>query len=134
MKRLRFAAVSVIALALLLAPVCTLAAAQKIKAYKGQAGRTFVNTEPVPADGLHVTLSGKGDVVTDNATGAAGPFRNVRGNDTNHVIMTNPKDPIAGEGEGKVELMFRTYQKKLEITGWWWVDQNGKRIGKKQKP
>jgi hypothetical protein len=81
-----------------------------------------------------VTLSGKADVVSDPATGEVGPFRNVQGNGSNHVILTNPREPLAGEGEGKVDLTFRTYNKKLKITGWWWIDQAGKRIGKKQKP
>lgn len=134
MKRLVLVTVLAVAVVLLSAPTDCVAAAQKIKAYKGQAGMTFVNAEAAPAHGLHVTLSGKAVVVTDDATGAAGPFRDVRGNDSNHVILANPADPIAGGGEGKVELTFRSYQSKLKITGWWWVDGKGKRIGQKQKP
>ena len=106
----------------------------KLKSYKGQAGKTFVNEEAVPAHGLHVTLSGKGEVITNDETGYAGPFRDVRDNDSKHLILTNPKEPIPGGGEGQVDLTFRSYQKKLKITGWWWVDEKGKRIGEKRKP
>jgi len=120
------------AIALLVAPL-SLAGPQKVKAYAGQAGYTFVNTESVAAHGLHVTLSAKGVVVTDPESGVAGPFRNVQGNDSNHLVLGNPADPVAGNGEGKFDLMFRSYDKKLKITGWWWTDERGKRIGEKHK-
>lgn len=131
MKRLNLATALAVLLVLLVAPIGTVEASKKVSA---KVGMTFVNTEAVPAHGLHVTLSGPSEVLTDAETGAAGPFRNVQGDGTNHVIMTNPAEPIAGEGEGKVDLSFTASKKKLEITGWWWVDEKGKRIGKKQKP
>lgn len=132
MKQKRISAMVILA-ALLLAPLATVEA-KKSEAYKGQAGMTFVNGEALPAHGLVVTLSNKGEVRTNPDNGAAGPFRNVSGNDSDKIEMTNPTEPIAGGGEGKVDLIFRSKQKKLAVTGWWWVDEKGKRIGKKQKP
>jgi hypothetical protein len=132
MKRRNLTITLATALILLAAPIGTVDAGKKHISAK--VGMTFVNTEPAPAYGLHVTLSGPSEVLTDAETGAAGPFRNVQGNGSNHVILTNPEEPLAGAGEGKVDLSFTAPKKKLEITGWWWVDEKGKRIGKKQKP
>ena len=63
--------------------------------------------------------------------GKAGTFGNVSGNDTAHVKLSNPDAPIA-VGD-TVELTFKSYKKKLKITGWWWTDEKGKVVGKKQK-
>ena len=133
MKRTRIAMMLLLAAALLVAPAATLGA-DPPPAYKSQAGMTFVNAEAADAHGLHVTLSGAGEVLTHPETGTAGSFRDLQDNGSNHVILFNPVEPIAGNGAGKVDLVFRSYQKKLKVTGWWWVDAAGKLVGKKQKP
>jgi hypothetical protein len=106
-------------------------AAKKVKERTSSATGTFVNQSGEVAHGLAVKLSSSAIVLVDEK-GHAGPFRDISGNDTSHLVMLNPSEPIAGEE--KLELTFASYEKSLKITTWWWVDAKGKRIGKKQKP
>jgi hypothetical protein len=105
-------------------------AAKKVQERQGQVSRTFVNAAGEVAYGLHVEFSHKAVVVTDDAN-AAGPFRDLRGNDTLRLDMSNPSEPIAIDAE--VELVFRSYSAGLKIKSWWWTNTKGKRVGKKQK-
>jgi hypothetical protein len=109
-------------------------AAKKGSGYNAQIHYTFANGEQVAPQGLVVALSAEATVVTD-AEGAAGPFRNVRGNGTAKITLTNASTPItaAGGENSSVELVFRTQKKKLAVSSWWWIDERGKRIGQKQK-
>jgi hypothetical protein len=102
----------------------------KIKEYTAQVGYTFVNNEGVPAYGLVVALSADAVVETDD-NNQAGPFRNVSGNSSKQIQLGHPVEPV-GATES-VELTFKSYNKKLKVSKWWWTDQQGKRIGKKQK-
>jgi len=106
-------------------------AAKKVKERKSTASGTFINQSGEVAYGLAVKFSSPAIVIVDEKA-HAGPFGNVSGNDTAHIVMTNPSEPIAGDE--KIELTFASYEKSLKITTWWWVDAKGKRIGTKQKP
>jgi hypothetical protein len=79
-----------------------------------------------------VQLSGAAEVKTDEATGQAGPFRNVGGNGTKTIVLTNPTAPVE-PGAAGFDLVFRTDAKKLAVESWWWTDAKGKRIGEKHK-
>ncbi len=110
---------------------CSSTKTVKERPYKGQAGRTFINEESGPAYGLVVELSGSAIVVTDPQTGMAGPFKNVQGNGTTRLTLSNSSAPIAVGGEG-FKLIFRSYPSGLKIRSWWWINQKGKRLGKKK--
>ena len=102
----------------------------KVKEYKGQATHKFVNEAGEPAYGLEISLSAAGIVVTGDDN-RAGPFGNMSGNDTSTLRLTNPTEPVAAAGT--FELTFRSYNAKLMIKSWQWLDEKGKKIGKKQK-
>jgi hypothetical protein len=110
---------------------CSSTKTVKERPYKGQAGRTFINEEGAAAFGLVVELSQSGIVVTDSQTGMAGPFKNVQGNGTTRLTLSNSSAPIAVGGEG-FKLIFRSYPSGLKIRSWWWTNQKGKRLGKKK--
>lgn len=135
MTRSQYRPIIVLAIIGCLAFSGTATAAKKVKAYNAQTTYTFENAGETQAYGLHVVLSSEAIVVTDEATGAAGLFKDVKGNGTAAIVMTNPESPItAVSGDNtSVELVFRSYKSKLSVKTWWWVDQKGKRIGKKQK-
>ena len=108
----------------------------KEKPRKGQVGLLFVNRESRPAHGLVVMLSKKAIVVTDPSTGFAGPFQNIRGQGTKTLQLSNAHPaipPATGEEDG-FTLTFRSYKAALKISGYYWTDANGKRIGKKLSP
>jgi hypothetical protein len=46
---------------------------------------------------------------------------------------TPEEGDAAAAASGSVELVFRTYKKKLSVKNWWWLDERGKRLGAKQK-
>ena len=102
----------------------------KVKEYKGQATHKFVNEAGEPAFGLQVTLSAAGIVVTGDDN-RAGPFGNMSGNDTSTLRLTNPTEPVAAAGT--FDLTFRSYNAKLTIKSWRWLNEKGKKIGQKQK-
>jgi hypothetical protein len=106
-------------------------AAKKVKERQSSATGTFVNQSGEVAHGLTVKLSSPSIVLVDEK-GHAGRFRNISGNDTTHVVLTNPTEPVAVDET--LELTFASYHNSLKITTWWWVDAKGKRIGKKQNP
>ncbi len=106
--------------------------ADRTKAYSAQTTKTFVNDEAVPAFGLVVSLSAAAEIKTDAVTGRAGPFRDVRGNGTGTITLTNAESPVE-PGSEAIELVFGTHAKKLSVKSWWWIDAEGKRIGKKKK-
>jgi len=110
---------------------CSSTKTVKERPYKGQAGRTFINEEGAATFGLVVELSQSGIVVTDPQTGMAGPFKNVQGNGTTRLTLSNSSAPIAVGGEG-FKLIFRSYPSGLKIRSWWWTNQKGKRLGKKK--
>lgn len=114
-----------------LAAACSSTKTVKERPYKGQAGRTFVNEEGVAAFGLVVELNQSAIVVTDPQSGLAGPFKNVQGNGTTRITMSNSTQAITVGGEG-FKLIFRSYPSGLKIRSWWWLDQKGKRLGKKK--
>lgn len=116
-------------LALLLTP--SVGAGGKDKPYNAQITHTFVNEEELPAQGLHVSLSGHAIVVTEDETGQAGPFGNIRGNGTGSIVLTSPEAPVVPGDE--VRLTFRSQKGKLKIAKWWWVDEKGKPVGEKKK-
>lgn len=134
MRRVRWVcSLTVVALtiSILVPPV----SAEKNQTYKAQTAYTFNNAEPTPAQGLCVVLSAPATVLKDESTGAAGPFRNVTGNRTTKIVLTNSESPVdpAGGENSSVDLVFRSHKSKLAVKSWWWLDENGKRIGKKQK-
>jgi hypothetical protein len=132
MRKIGFSAFCVaIVVGLCLAPGQVLAD-KKTKVYKAQTTRNFVNGETVSAFGLTIALSTEGEVKTDNVTGQAGPFRDVIGNGSNKITLTNAEAPIEPGSDG-IELVLGTYSKKISIKNWWWVDAEGKRIGEKKK-
>ena len=135
MQKYGYALSGILAIALILSCSPAQAGGQKIKAYNAQASYTFANVGQAPAHGLVIVLSAAAEVNTDAETGAAGPFRNVRGNGSPQITLTNAKTLIdsAGGENSSVELVFRSYKSKLEIKSWWWLDERGKRLGKKQK-
>ena len=106
----------------------------KEKPRKGQAGHFFVNNEGVEAHGLVVNLSKKAIVITDSNTGFAGPFQNIRGKGTKSITFSNPRPVVApaSDEEDGFDLVFRSYKAGLKIKSYWWLDEKGKRIGKKQ--
>ena len=110
---------------------CSSTKTVKERPYKGQAGNTFINEESGPAYGLVVELSGSAIVVTDPQSGMAGPFKDVQGNGTTRLTLSNSSAPIAVGGEG-FKLIFRSYPSGLKIRSWWWTNQKGKRLGKKK--
>lgn len=108
----------------------------KEKPRKGQVGLLFVNQESQDAHGLVVMLSKKAIVVTDPETGFAGPFQNIRGVGTKTIELSHAHPVIApatGDDEG-LDLVFRSYKAGLKITGYYWTDAEGRRIGKKHSP
>jgi len=108
----------------------------KDKPRTGQADLLFVNHETEQAHGLVVQLSKKAIVVTDARSGFAGPFQNVQGNGTTSIELSHARPPIAPstDEEGGFELVFLSYKSGLKITGYYWVNAKGKRIGKKHSP
>ena len=121
-----------VALVLLsLTMACSSTKTVKERPYKGQAGHTFINEEGAAAFGLVVQVNQSAVVVTDPQSGMAGPFKNVQGNGTTRLTMSNPAQAIAVGGEG-FRLIFRSYPSGLQIRSWWWLDQKGKRLGKKK--
>jgi len=134
MRRTRFVWILTVAVAVSLSFLAT-HGAQKVKAYNTQTSYTFSNVEQTPVHGLHVVLSAEGVVTQDEETGAAGPFRNVAGNGSQTIVLTNPESPIdaAGGENSSVDLVFKSYKSQLEVKTWWWIDEKGKRVGKKQK-
>jgi hypothetical protein len=135
MTPLRYRLIAILAVVTCLAVSSVQAGPKKVKAYDSQTSHTFANVEQTTAQGLHIVLTADAIVVTDDQTGAAGPFRNVRGNGSTTIILTNAESPIAAAGGdgSSVPLVFRSYKSKLAIKTWWWLDEKGKRIGKKQK-
>jgi len=134
MSRVRYGFVTVLAVVLCFAVSGTHAGPKTVKAYKSQTSHTFANVEQAPAHGLQIVLTADAIVVTDGETGAAGPFKNVQGNGSSTIVLTNATSRIdaAGGDASSVELVFKSYQSKLAIKTWWWLDEKGKRIGKKQ--
>jgi len=104
----------------------------KVKAYKAQTTHSFANSETEPVFGLKVVLSTAGEVKTEDESSQAGPFRDIRGNGTNTIELTNSKSPME-PGSDEIDLVFGTYQKKIKVDSWWWLDEKGKRVGKKKK-
>jgi hypothetical protein len=162
MRNARFVPIAALILGLLLFLPASQAKKKHEASYNAQASYTFENAEPAAAHGLVIVLSADAEVVTDPSSGGAGPFGNVNGNGTSKITLTNPSSPIPGappvdapgegtadEGvaeesvpedgaaaaaeSGSVELVFRTYKKKLSVKNWWWLDERGKRLGAKQK-
>ncbi len=119
----------ILALAVLMVAVVGQVAVAK-KEYKGQVSHSFVNGTGQDVVGLQIQLSTSAMVVTGD-DGRAGPFGNIKGNDSASILLTNPSDPVAN-GD-KVDLQFRSYSNKLSVAKWWWVDAKGKRVGQKQK-
>ncbi len=107
-------------------------AQKRVQAFKAQTTYTFVNSEGQDAHGLIVTLSNQAEVVLDPDSGHAGPFRDIRGNDSPKIVLSNPATPIAPGGDG-FELTFGTYRSKIKVTKWWWTDAKGKPLGAKKK-
>lgn len=127
-----------IAVATILALAAPADAAKKFKEKprNGQAGLLFVNNEGEAVQGLVVQLSKKAIVVTDTGTGFAGPFQNIQGNGTKSIKFSHAYpavSPAAGEEDG-FDLVFRSYKSGLKITGYYWINAKGKRIGKKHSP
>ena len=129
MNRMRFGLVLllVVALAAAWSPV---EAKKKVKERSTQVSQTFVNETGQTAYGLVVKLSAQSAVVTDDDN-KAGPFRNINGNDTSSITLTNPDTPVA-DGESTA-VSFRSYSGSARIKKFWWIDLSGKRIGDKQK-
>ena len=128
----RISMVVMVALVLFsLTMACSSTKTVKERPYKGQAGLTFVNEVGAAAFGLVVQVNQSAVVVTDPQSGTAGPFKNVQGNGTTRLTMSNPAQAIAAGGEG-FKLIFRSYPSGLSIRSWWWLDQRGKRLGKKK--
>jgi hypothetical protein len=137
MNQARCAVIAVLALALMasVSPAWARTKKMKVKAYNAQITYEFANKGTTPAHGLVVALSTEGVVSTDENTGAAGPFRNVRGNGTSKITLTNPTTPIgpAGSENSSLSLVFHSYKSSLKVKSWWWIDEKGKRIGDKNK-
>ena len=135
MSKVHYSVTACLAVLLILSISPAQAGSRQIKAYNAQISHDFVNAEVTPAHELVVVLSSPAEVTTDEATGAAGVFRNVRGNGSAQITLTNP-DPLidaAGGENSSLSLRFRSYKSKLEVKSWWWTDERGKRMGKKQK-
>jgi hypothetical protein len=105
---------------------------KKVKVYKSQTTYSFVNSETEPVFGLKVVLSGAGEVKTDEETGQAGPFRDIRGNGSSTLELKNPTAPVEPGGDA-FDLVFGTYKNKIKIVSWWWLHAKGKKVGKKHK-
>lgn len=106
----------------------------KIKEYVSETTLTCKNEEALPVYGLVISLSDAAMVVADEKTGFVGPFRNIQGNSTSKVTLTNPEKPFApGEPDGGIDLTFRSYASKLKVHKWWWVDKKGKPVGEKKE-
>ena len=129
MHRNRVILVAFVVLAVAILP---LSAKKQQPDYKSQAAGTFANIAPTNAHGLVVQLTNEAQVVTDPSSGFAGPFRSIKGNGTKKVTLTNPEAPI-NTGDAGIELVFRSFQKKVAIKVWWWTDEKGKRLGSKNK-
>lgn len=108
---------------------------RRVESYAGQTMFTFRNLNEIPAHGLHVDLSQKGWAMTDPQTGEAGPFGSIRGSNSKSIRLSNPERPIPpmSEDDKGIRLAFRSYSKKVRVTGYWWTDEKGKRIGDKVK-
>jgi len=133
MKAFRGALIAVVGLGLMIPGLGDATAGKESVDYESQASYTFVNEEGVPAHGLHVVLSKEGRVVTHPETGYAGPFRDIRGNGTDHLKLSNPREPVPSSGEeSEFEIRFRSSSPKLQIKKWWWVDERGELIGAKK--
>jgi len=129
-SRLLVTAAVAVTLTLFLWPALQ-AKAQK-DAYQTQSSCTFINEEAEPVVGLHIELSSPAEIVLD-ANGQAGPFKNIQGFGSKKIILTNPASVIPASGEGsKIELLFRTQKKNLAVSKWWWLDEQGKPVGKKK--
>ncbi len=122
--------VGIVMVVVLAAVVGQVGAGKKVKEYKGQATHKFVNEAGEPAYGLEISLSAAGIVVTGDDN-RAGPFGNMSGNDTSTLRLTNPTEPVAAAGS--FELTFRSYNSKLKINSWQWLNEKGKKIGQKHK-
>jgi hypothetical protein len=133
MRPFRGALIVVVSLGLMIPGVGDAIAGKEAVDYESQASYTFVNEEGVPAHGLHVVLSKAGQVVTHPETGYAGPFRDIQGNGTEHLKLSNPRQPVPSNGEeSEFEIRFRSSSSKLQVKKWWWVDEQGKLIGEKK--
>ena len=132
---LRALPVLVAVVALILSASSPLAAAKeyKEKPKKGRAGLTFTNETGETVHGLNVQLSNKAEVVPDGETNRPGPFMNVDGNWSSSIGFSNPVEPIE-PGSEPFELLFTSYKSGLKVTKWWWLDDKGKMVGKKQTP
>jgi hypothetical protein len=128
--------IAMAAVAMLVAMPAVAAKKVKEKPRQGQAGHNFVNHESVEAYGLVVQLSKKAIVVTDPNTGFAGPFQNIRSNGSTSITLSHARPvviPSVAEDDG-FDLIFRSYKSGLKIKSYWWIDAQGKRIGKKHSP
>jgi len=117
-------------IAVLIVTLACGAAAFAAGSRKSSATGNFVNDTGQVVYGLEVKLSSPALVVTDDS-GRAGPFGDISGNDTAFVKFSNPAEAL--EPSDKVQLTFKSYKKSLSITVWWWVGEDGKRIGDKNK-
>ena len=135
MSKVHYTVTACLTVLLILSIFPAQAGPKQIKAYNAQISHDFVNAEVTPAHGLVVVLSSPAEVSTDEETGAAGVFRNVRGNGSGQITLTNPDTVIgaAGGENSSLGLVFRSYKSKLQVKSWWWTDERGKRMGKKQK-
>ena len=129
-RRTSMLVINVLVLASLVV-ACSSTKTVKERPYKGQAGRTFINEEGAPAYGVVVNLNKSGVVVTDPQSGMAGPFKNIQGNGTSRITLSNSTQPIAVGGEG-FKLIFRSYPSGLAIRNWWWLNEKGNRLGRKK--
>jgi hypothetical protein len=133
MRPIRGALIAVVGLGLMIPGVGDATAGKDSVDYESQASYTFVNEEGVSAHGLHVVLSKEGWVVTHPETGYAGPFRDIRGNGTEHLKLSNPRQPVPSDGEeSELEIRFRSSSPKLQVKKWWWVDERDTLIGEKK--
>ena len=135
MSKVHYTVTACLAVLLILSISPAQAGPKQIKAYNAQISHEFANAETTPAHGLVIALSNPAEVTTDEETGAAGVFRNVRGNGSGQITLTNPDTLIgaAGGENSSLNLVFRSYKSKLVVKSWWWTDERGKRMGKKQK-
>jgi len=101
-----------------------------VKERMGQVTQTFINNTGGMVSGLCVTLSAEAIVVTDDDR-RAGPFGNIAGNESKKITLTNPTALIADSES--LELTFRSYKATLKLKSWWFLNEEGKRIGDKIK-
>jgi hypothetical protein len=118
---------------MLLSPGIGEAARKKVQVrdYHAQTRHAFPQSEEGPAYGMVINLSNAAWVITEPQTGLAGPFGDISGSGSGEITLANPGEPIAPGGS--VTLTFRTLKKKLAVKQWWWLDERGKRLGKKHK-